>query len=210
MNSANSLSASSNSNRPQTKEEADLTDEELKAKIAEADNNAGNFAFQKNLGTALYRYAAMKQDVKLLEEAARILDRANSLNSKDFDVLVILGNAHFDIGFAKKDAARYQKARESYTNALEIKPGDADVSTDLGLTWFLQEPPSYDKAAAKLQKVIDANPQHTRSMQFLVRTLIKHNKLSEAEKALDKLKTVDPQHDAIPDLTSEILATRNK
>ena len=200
--------ANSNSNSLQTKGEPDLTDDELKAKIAEADKNPGNFAFQKELGIALYRYAAMKQDPSVLAESARILDRANSLNSKNFDVLVAAGNAHFDIGFAKKDAAQYQKAREIYTRVLEIKPGDADVSTDLGLTYFLQEPPSYDKAVAQLQKVSDANPKHTRSLQFLVRVFVKQNKLPEAEKALAKLKGIDPNYDAIPDLASEISAVR--
>ena len=139
----------------------------------------------------------------------RILDRANSLNSKDFDVLVALGNAHFDIGFAKKDAAEYKKAREIYSAALEVKPGDADVSTDLGLTYFLQNPPEHDKAAAQLQKVSDANPKHERSLQFLVQVFVKQNKIPDAEKALAKLKTIDPNNDAIPDLTSQISAARS-
>jgi tetratricopeptide (TPR) repeat protein len=200
--------ANSTSTSKLTKEEPELTEDEINAKIAEADKNASNFSFQKDLGIALYKYAAMKQDENLLAESTRILERANSLNAKDFDVLVALGNAHFDIGFAKKDTAQYQKAREIYANALEIKPGDTDVSTDLGLTYFLQEPPAYDKAAAQLQKISDANPKHTRSLQFLVRVFVKQGKLPEAEKALAKLKGIDPNYDAIPDLTSEISAAR--
>jgi len=124
------------------------------------------------------------------------------------DVLVSCGNAHFDIGFAKKDAAEYKKARDIYTDALELKPNDADVSTDLGLTYFLQEPPAYDKAATELQKVVDANPKHTRSLQFLVRVLTKQNKLADADKALAKLKNIDPNYDAIPELTADIAAAR--
>ena len=203
-------SANSNAGNQQKRTESELSDDEINAKIAEADNNPGNFAFQKDLGTALYRYGAMNQDVNLLSEAARILGRANSLNSKDFDVLVALGNAHFDIGFATKDGAQYQKARDIYSAALDIRPGNADVSTDLGLTYFLHEPPEYDKAAAQLQKVSDANPKHTRSLQFLIRVLVKQNKLPDAEKALAKLKSIDPNYDAIPDLTSEISAARSE
>src|SRR4028119_463862 len=45
-----------------------LGDEEIREKIAEADLNPDNLAFQKNLGMALYRYAAMKQDAELLSE----------------------------------------------------------------------------------------------------------------------------------------------
>ncbi len=198
-----------NSNTAPITAEPDLTEDEIRAKIAEADKNAGNFAFQKNLGIALYKYASMKQNPDLLKEAARILDRAKLLNATDFDVLVALGNAHFDIGFANKATAEYQKAREIYANALQIKPGDADVSTDLGLTYFLQEPPILDKAAAQLQKISDANPRHTRSLQFLVRVFIKQNKLADAEKALANLKGIDPNYDSIPDLTSEISEARN-
>src|ERR1043166_9320180 len=164
--------ASPNSNTQQPAKEPELTDEEIKAKIAEADRNPTNFTFQKEFGTALYQYAAMKQDTSLLPDAARILDRAIAIDPKDFEALASAGNAHFDIGFAKKDARQFQKAREIYTNALELKPGDPNVSTDLGLTYYWQEPPAYEKAAAPLQKVIDANSQHTRSMHYLIPTLL--------------------------------------
>lgn len=184
--------------------EPDLSDAELSSKIAEADKNPANFAFQRDLGISLYRYAAMKQDDKLLREAVRILERANSLNAKDFDVLVALGNAHFDIGFAKKDAASFQTAREVYAKALEIKPDDADVMTDRGLTYFLQNPPAYDKAATELQKVADANPKHERSLQFLVQTYVKQNKTAEAEKAFAKLKSINPNNSAIQELNTLI------
>src|SRR5580765_4295428 len=76
--------AASNSNISQAQDETELTPGEIRGKIAEADKNPTNFAFQKNLGVALYRYAAMKQDDNLLSEATRILDRAYSLNDRDF------------------------------------------------------------------------------------------------------------------------------
>ena len=39
-----------------------ISDDELKAKIAEADANPENIGYQKNLGSALYRYATMKNN----------------------------------------------------------------------------------------------------------------------------------------------------
>ena len=187
----------------------DLTADELRSKIAEADKNPGNFEFQKGLGTALYRYAAMKQDQALFQDALRILERANSLNARDFDVLVALGNTHFDLAFFKKDAVGFQKARDLYSKALEIRPADADVTTDLGLTWFLQNPPAYDKATAELQSVSDANPKHERSLQFLVQVYVKQNKLPEAEKTFEKLKAINPSNESIGELTSLIGAAKN-
>ena len=185
-----------------------LTAEELREKIAEADRNSGNFIFQKDLGIALYRYAAMQQDEQMLTEAARILERADSLKPRDFDVLVALGNAHFDIGFYKEDAASFQTARDVYTRALEIRPNDPDVQTDVGISYFIQQPPALDRAAAQLKKVTDANPNHGRSLQFLVQTYIKQNKLPDAEKALARLKSIEPSNPAITDLSTKLSAAQ--
>jgi len=199
-----SVATSANSAATPANPNTDLTEDEIRAKIAEADKNPTNLSFQKDLGVSLYRYAAMKQDPSLLVDAVRILERANSINNKDFDVLVALGNAHFDIGFYKRDAASFQTARETYAKALAIKPGDPDVMTDLGLTFFLQNPPEYAKAETELRKVSDANPQHERCLQFLVQALIKQNKQADAEKAFAKLKSLNANNPAIPDLTSMI------
>jgi len=197
-----------NSNQALPADQFSLSDDEIRAKIAEADRNPTNFAFQKDLGIGLYRYAAMKQDIALFQESLRILERADSINNRDFDVLVAVGNGYFDLGFAKKELASFQKARENYARALAIRPGDADVQTDVGISYFVQEPPDYAKAAAELQKVIDANPRHTRSMQFLAEVLIKQNKLAEAEKLLGRLKELDPNNNVIPELTSRIEAAK--
>lgn len=186
-----------------------LSDEELRAKIAEADKNPSNFGFQKELGIALYRYAAMQQDVNILNESLRILERANSLNGRDFDVLVSLGNANFDIGFGKKDAARFQKARDIYNEALRLQPDDTDVQTDIGISYYWQPSPDYNKAVAQLEKVGAANPTHTRSMQYLARSYIKLGRFADAEKVVAKIKGVNPNEEAIATLTSEIAAAKS-
>lgn len=193
VTSSNSTSANS---------QTELSEAEIREKIAEADANPTNVAFQRGLGVSLYRYAAMKQDVGLLADSARVLERANSLDPKDFDVVVALGNAHFDIGFYKKDFASFQKARDIYNKALVLRPGEPDVTTDLGLTYYLQEPPDNAKAAAELEKVSKSKPDHDRSLQFLVRVYLKLERLADAEKTLAKLKTVNPGNSAIKELDS--------
>src|SRR5437764_10267918 len=129
---ANSLADNKNG-----RNDATLTPEEIRDKIAEADKNPDNLSFQKNLGIGLYRYGALKQDEDVIGEAARILTRADSIDPKDFDVLVSLGNAHFDLGFAKKDVTGFQKARDEYVKALAIRD-DADVRTDLGISYLVE------------------------------------------------------------------------
>jgi tetratricopeptide (TPR) repeat protein len=208
LNSGPTQSSISAAAQTQDSREDELSPEELRAKIAEADQNPSNFAFQKELGISLYRYAAIKLDPTLLDEARRILTRADTLNPKDFDVLVALGHAHFDIGYHKRDAVSFKNARDVYTRALAIRPDDPDVKTDLGLTYFLQEPPDYEKAAAQLSRVSADNPLHDRSLQFLVRTYVKQGKITDAERALEKIKAINPANPVISELTTQIADAR--
>ena len=190
--------------------EPSLSDAEINAKIADADKNPTNFDYQKNLGSALYKYASMKNLPALLPDVVRILERADSLNNKDFDVIVALGNAHFDVGFANKNGAEFQKARDAYARALSIKPDDADVQTDNAISWYVQPSPDYAKAAAALEKVSAANPKHTRSMQFLAQSYIKLGRTADAQKVVDKIKAVDPTDSALPELTNELAGAQGK
>ena len=193
----------------QSESENILTDEEIREKIAEADRNPNNFAFQKGLGLALYRYAAVKQDTKLLEEVARLLKRAGELNSQDYDVMVALGNLYFDIGYYNKSNENFQKAREIYQNALEQKPNDADVRTDLGLTFFLTNPPEIDKAIGEFQKSLQTNSKHEKTLQVLTQALLSQNKANEAEKYLDLLREVNQNNEILPELTTKLEQSKN-
>ena len=181
-----------------------LSDEEIREKIAEADRNPDNFAFQKNLGLALYRYAAMKQDADLLAEVGRLLNRAFENDKQDYDVTVALGNVYFDIGYFKKDNTEFQKAREFYRQALEQKPKDAEVRTDLGLTYFLNAPPEYEKAIAEFQKSLQINPKHEKTLQVLTQTLLSQKKADEAGIYFAKLKEVNSNNQILPELESQI------
>lgn len=181
-----------------------LGPDELKAKITEADANPSNFAYQKNLGSALYRYATMKNDTALLDEAVRLLTRANSLVGKDYDVLVDLGNALFDVGYVRKDAASFAKAREIYKKALEAKPNDADVLTDLAISYILDVPPDFNRAVEEFQRALIANPKQERALVFLTQTYMQLGNWTSAAKTLDLLKAVNPKNDKVADLASQI------
>ncbi len=175
----------------------------------EADRNPTNFAFQKGLGLALYRYATVKQDTKLLEEFERLLKRANELDAKDYDVMVALGNVNFDVGYFKKDNQKFQEAREFYEKALEQKPNDSDVRTDLGLTYFLTTPPETDRAIAEFQKSLQTNAKHEKTLQVLTQALLAQNKTKEAEKYLDLLREVNQNNENLPKLTAQLAQSKN-
>ena len=181
-----------------------LSDTEIQEKIAEADRNPTNFAFQKKLGLALYRYAAMKQDAELLSEVGRLLNRAFEDNKQDYEVAVTLGNIHFDIGYFKQDNAQFQKAREFYLTALDQRPNDADVRTDLGLTYFLINPPEPEKARNEFQKSLQTNPKHEKTLQVMAQTLLSQNDVFEAEKYLAKLKELNAGNQYLTEMETRL------
>lgn len=189
---------------PQNPEGDTLTDQEIRQKIAEADQNQQDFTFQKNLGIALYRYATIKKDVNLLNDSERILNRAYSLNNKDLDVLTFLGNAQFDLGFAKKDNEKFQQARQSYQNILQQQPNDREVRVDLSLTYLFTEPSEPEKTAVELEKVLRENPKHERALQFMTQAFIKQNKPTEANDYLNRLKEINPKNPQIPESETQI------
>ena len=183
----------------------ELSDDEIAATIERAEQNANDFQIQRTHGIALYRYAAMKQNVALLEQSARILERAASLQPADYDVTVSLGNAYFDIGYFSKNNQSLAKAREVYSKGLAAKPGDVEVRTDVGLTYYLETPPNLEMAANEFRKSLDKNPRHEKTLQFIVEVLAKQNKTSEAAEYLDKLRSVNPQNQSIAELNSLIV-----
>ncbi|MGI8787807.1 MAG: tetratricopeptide repeat protein [Pyrinomonadaceae bacterium] len=193
----------------QNDSESVLSDEEIQEKIAEADRNPTDYAFQKNLGFALYRYASMKQNTKLLAEVGRILSRVYENNSQDYAVVVTLGNVYFDIGYAKKDNAQFEKAREFYQSALAQKPSDVGVRTDYGLTYFLTQPPDAERAIAEFQKSLQTNPKHEKTLQVLTQTLLSENKANEAEKYLAQLKEVNRDNQSVPEFETQIAQIKN-
>jgi len=193
----------------QNNSEFSLSEEEIRQKIIEADSSPNDIAFQKNLGMALYRYAATKQDTALLAEIARLLNRVHEKNPKDSEVTITLGNAYFDIGYYKKDNKQFEKSREFYQKALDQKPDNADVRTDLGLTYFLLNPPDNERAIAEFQKSLQANPAHEKTLQVMTQVLLSQNKADEAAKFLAKLREVNSGNRTLPELESQIAQIKN-
>lgn len=184
--------------------EPTLTDEEIRTKIAEADASPADFSFQKNLGIGLYRYGRMKENVAYIKESSRLLERANQINPKDYDVLVGLGHSYFDTGYYGKQNTGYEKAREVYARAIALKPGDVEVQTEIAMTYFLLDPPDNGKAIAEFQKSLQIDPGHEKTLQFLAQAYAKTNKIPEAEKTLGKLREVNPRNPEIEVITTLI------
>lgn len=183
---------------------ADLSDDEIRDKIAEADADPQNVAFQKNLGLALYRYGSLKNDAKIISESIRLLERASKLSPSDSEVTVGLGNAWFDVGYANKDRDAFEKARRYYEFALAKAPQDAGVRTDLGMTYFLIDPPDDQKATDEFKKALAADPKNQKALQFIVQSTSRLGDRASALKYLDKLRQAYPSDEAINTLAAQI------
>ena len=186
-----------------------LSNQEIEQKLAEAEQNAGNFQYQRNLGLALYRYSAMKQDPELVDKAIPVLERANTLNSSDHDVIVGLANAYFDKGYLRKDNASFETSRTFYAKALAQKPNDKEVRTDLGLTYFLYQPPDYTAAADNFKQSLKIDPKHEKSLQFLIQALVKNGRNEEASKYFATLRSINPSNPTLQEFASLLAEISN-
>ncbi|MGI8494976.1 MAG: tetratricopeptide repeat protein [Pyrinomonadaceae bacterium] len=196
-----------------------LSDEEIQQKLDQADKNPDNTEFQKNLATALYRYAAMKHESKWLNDVKRLLTRVYEKNPKDYSTMVSLGNIYLDTALetAQTDIVETKNdtnknltaAREFYQKALQINPKDEDVRVDLGLTYLNFQPPETDRAFGEFQKILKANPKNQKALESIAKTLIMRGNLIEAENYLNKLKEIDPNDEALPDLQNYLNTEKN-
>jgi tetratricopeptide (TPR) repeat protein len=182
-------------------QELTLSDEEINAKLAEAEQNAANFAFQKSLGLGLYRYGAVKQDKAIIEKALPLLVRAHGLDGNDYDVIVGLGNTYYDIGYFGKDNPSFERAREFYKLALSVRPNDIEVRTDLGLTYFLQVPPDYEAAIFEFERSLAIDPKHEKTLSFAALALKNQN--MDSAKYSDVLRSVNPNSPTLKEIAAQ-------
>lgn len=193
---------SNSDSSPQQTGQTELAENEIQAKISEADASPENLGFQRNLGLALYRYSSMKQDVRLLGESARLIERAISLSPKDRELKVAAGNAHFDMGYFGKQNESFEKARKYYSAALADNPTDSNVITDLGLSYFLQDPQDLAAAKREFDRSLKIDPKNEKTLQFAIQTLWRMGRGDEAADLLEQLKVINPKSPAVNELSS--------
>lgn len=178
---------------------AALSEKEIREAIATTDARATDTDLQKRFGLALYRYSNQQRDTRFLTDAARFLKRAYDADPKDLTVTVSLANALFDLG-QLGDPARFTEARVYYQKALEIKPDDVNVRTDLGLTYYYGTPQDAESAIREYRRSLAIDPRHEPTLQNLATALIKTGNQKEAEKTLEALRQVNPKNPALSDL----------
>lgn len=189
-------------------EKTSLSDEELKNVIAKADDAPANLDLQRKVGQGLYLYATQFNKPDLLPDALRILKRAQAAAPQDYDLLVALGNVEFDLARAA-DAAHFKEARAYYARALAQHPDDINVRTDMGLTYFFDNPSDPRRAIQEYRKSLAQDPRHEMTLQNLAAALIATGELAEAEQRLKELQAINAANPALADLRAQLAQQRN-
>lgn len=162
------------------------TSAEAQAAMDEADRKPKSYAAQMRAAETFY-------DLKDYEKAELYLARALAIHPKDPQALVLMGNSKYD----RKDFAG---AADFYERALAVRPNDPDVRTDYGNTFFLREPPDFDRAIAEYRKSIAVDPRHEKSWLNLASASIRKRDKATALEAVARLEAVSPQNASIPSL----------
>ena len=184
------------------------TDEEMRDLIAKADASAQDAEYQRKVGQGVYMYALSTGKPALLPEAVRLLKRAHEADPKNYETTVLVGNSLFALGQAT-DASKYGEARLYYNKALAAKPGDTNVHTLLGMTYYFGQPSEPERAIAEYRKTLAAEPRHEMALQSLASALIATGAIDEAQKRIEELQTVNNANAALSNLRAQLAQARN-
>lgn len=186
-----------------------LSDDQLKNAIARADASPTDVETQKKAGQALYYYALQKGNAAILPDVARILKRAHELDSKDYKITVIAGDAYFLVARNGGDTAQLADARKLYEAALTSKPDDVVVRTSLGLTYFYGKPPDAQRAIREYRQALKTDPNHEMVLQSLAAALIETGEFAEAETRLGELEKANPSNTELAKLRAQLAQKKN-
>jgi tetratricopeptide (TPR) repeat protein len=166
----------------------------LEPAAADASRKAREAAddFDAQMSAAEINYRAGRYD-----DSIEFLLRANKLRPDNYEAVVALGNVNYDAG-------RYDQAEKWYTAALVKKPDDVNVRTDLGLTFFLRQPPDIERAISEFRRSLERDPQHEQTLQNMVVALSRKGDLTEAQTMLTRLESANPNNQTIPRLREEL------
>lgn len=152
---------------------------------------------------AQMRAAAMYAQINRYDQALEYLLKANQLRPESYETIVALGDVNYDMD-------KYEEAEKWYTIALQKKPEDVNVRTDLATTFIKRTPPDYDRAIKEFRRSLDTNPNHEQTLHNLVIALTQKGDLKEAEATLNKLASVNPNTPDLDKLRSDIKAGTSK
>jgi tetratricopeptide (TPR) repeat protein len=151
--------------------------------IEKANREPNNFEAQMAAAEMYYR-------IQRFDDAAKFYERANQLKPDDYETVIKLGNVYFDGG-------KFEQAEKWYSQALAKNPADVNVRTDLGLTFFLRQPPDIERAVQEYRKSLAVNPNHELTLQNLSVALQQKGDSAGLQETIAQLEKVNPNNPAV-------------
>ncbi|HEX8399629.1 MAG TPA: tetratricopeptide repeat protein [Pyrinomonadaceae bacterium] len=174
---------------------------QIQQTIDRAKNEPGNFAAQMEAGEIYNR-------IQRFDEAADFFEKAIQIKPDDYDAVVKAGNARFDAGAIKMEnggdgTEDFKRAEKIYASALEKRPNDTDVRTDLGLTYLYRKPKDIERAFKEFQVSFSANPNHEITLQSMALALKEKGDAAALKETLVKLEKVNPGNKTLKELRTQ-------
>jgi tetratricopeptide (TPR) repeat protein len=167
----------------------------VQATIKKARDNPGDAQAQIDA-------AKMEYQINRIKEAIDYLKQANKDEPNDLNTTAIIASLYFD----QKDFAN---AEDWYKRALQIKPDEPELLTELGATFIERNPPDPDKAIGSIQLALKINAKDTHALAHLTEAYLLKKDAKSAEDALGRIKDADPGNKMIATLQAQIDALKS-
>jgi tetratricopeptide (TPR) repeat protein len=184
------------------------SEQEIHDLIAKADARSDDGDYQRQVGQGVYMYSLAQRAPALMPEAIRLLQRAEKADPKDYQTILLLGNANFALG-QEGDAKRYEAARTYYQRALETRPDDPNVHALLGMTYYFASPSDPRRAIEEYRKSLAKDPKHEMALQNIAAALLATGATREASERITELEQVNPQNNDLGNLRAQLAQAQN-
>lgn len=156
---------------------------EVMQAIDRAKNNPDDYEAQMTAGDLYYQ-------IQRYEDAAKFYEAATKLKPNAPEPLVKLGNSLFDI-------ENYTEAERYYTLVLKQDPNNVHVRNDLGLTFFLREPPDTARAIKEFNAALALDPTSEIALQNLTLAYLRSGDRASLAATTDRLRKINPANPAL-------------
>jgi tetratricopeptide (TPR) repeat protein len=168
---------------------------DVQATIKKAKDNPGDPQAQIDA-------AKMEYQINRIPEAIEYLKQAHKDDPKDLNTTAIIASLYFD-------QKNYAESENWYKQALEIKPDEPELLTELGATYIERNPPEPDKAIGSIQAALKINPKDTHALAHLTEAYLLKKDAHSAEDALGRIKDAEPSNQMIATLQAQIDALKS-
>lgn len=147
--------------------------------LDKAKNEPNNFDAQMRAGDMYAR-------IQKFDEAAEFYEKAAQVKPGDLASSIKIGNFYYD-------TQKFERAEKFYLAALEKKSDDANVRTDLGITFIERAKPDFDRAVKEFQTALETNPKFEPALYNMAIAYYKRGDAEQAGVILNQLEEINPQ-----------------